>query len=87
MKNLLIIVLLLFCTNFATLAEDSSQVPIADAKVAAMSQWLQAHPDKAKELQEILPKSQNPEADLQRWLDANPDCARQLQNAVMPEGQ
>lgn len=87
MKKFLVIILLLFCTNTAVLADDYSQVPNADAKKVALTQWLQAHPDKAKELQEILPKSQNPEADLQRWLDANPDCARQLQNAVMPEGQ
>lgn len=87
MKKFLIIVLLLFCTKLAVFAIDASQIPNADVKRDAMAQWFKAHPDKAKELQEFLSKSQNPEADLQKWLDANPDCARQLQELLMPQGQ
>lgn len=88
MKKILISILLCLCLNLAVLADDTNiQIPDAQAKQQLLTQWLKSHPDKAKELKEILPKSQDPTAALEQWLQANPDCAEQLQNLVMPEGE
>ena len=86
MKKILILLVFCICTNLAVLAEDNSQIPDVTAKQQLMTQWLKSHPDKAKELKEILSKAQDPNAALEQWLEANPDCAEQLQNLVMPEG-
>lgn len=87
MKKIIIAVFLCFCLNLTALAQDNNvQIPDAEAKQQLLTQWLKAHPDKAKELKEILPKAQDPTAALEQWLQANPACAEQLQNLVMPEG-
>ena len=87
MKKILILLVFCFCTNLAVLADDNSQIPDTEAKQQLLTQWLKSHPDKAKELKEILPKAQDPEAALDQWLQANPDCANQLQNLLMQEGE
>lgn len=87
MKKIIISILLCFCLNLTGFAQDNNvQIPDADAKQQLLTQWLKAHPDKAKELKEILPKAQDPTAALEQWLQANPDCANQLQNLLMPAG-
>lgn len=87
MKKIIISILLCFCLNLTGFAQDNNvQIPDADAKQQLLTQWLKSHPDKAKELKEILPKAQDPTAALEQWLQANPDCANQLQNLLMPEG-
>lgn len=84
MKKILILIVLSLLTNLTVFAEDNTNIQDAAAKQQLMTQWLKSHPDKAKELKEILPKAQNPNAALEQWLQANPDCAQQLQNLVMP---
>lgn len=85
MKKIVILIFLCFCVNLAVLADGNVQTLDAATKQQLLTQWLKAHPDKAKELKEILPKAQDPTAALEQWLEANPDCAQQLQNLVMPE--
>lgn len=87
MKKFLVLIILCLCLNSTAFAQDNNvQIPDAEAKQQLLAQWLKAHPDKAKELKEILPKAQDPSAALEQWLQANPDCAQQLQNLIMPEG-
>lgn len=87
MKKFLVLIMLCLCLNLTAFAQDNNvQIPDAEAKQQLLTQWLKSHPDKAKELKEVLSKSQNPEAALEQWLQANPDCAQQLQNLIMPEG-
>lgn len=86
MKKILILIILCLSMNLAAIADDNTQIPDAEAKQQLLTQWLKSHPDKAKELKEILPKAQDPTAALDQWLQANPDCANQLQNLLMPEG-
>lgn len=86
-KSLVLIFTLLLSTNLAVFAEDNIQVSNAEYKQLLLTNWLKSHPDKARELKEILPKSNNPTQDLQKWLDANPECAKQIQQLVMPEGE
>lgn len=86
MKKILILIILCLSMNLTAFADNNIQIPDQEAKQQLMTQWLKSHPDKAKELKEVLSKSQNPEASLEQWLEANPDCAEQLQNLLMPEG-
>lgn len=88
MKKLLILIILCFCLNLTAFAQDNNvQIPDKEVKQQLLTQWLKAHPAKAKELQEILPKAQDPEAALGQWLQTNPDCAEELQDLIMPEGE
>lgn len=88
MKKIIISILLCLCLNSTGFAQDNNiQINDKEAKQQLLTQWLKAHPAKAKELKEILPNSQNPEATLEQWLQANPDCAQQLQDLIMPEGE
>lgn len=88
MKKIIISILLCLCMNLAAFSQDNNvQIPDAEAKQQLLTQWLKSHPDKAKELKEILPKAQDPTVALEQWLQANPDCANQLQNLIMPEGE
>ena len=85
MKKIFVFILLFFLyTNSSVLAENT-QIPNAEAKKQMLEQWLKSHPEKAKELKDILPQANNPTKELQQWLDANPDCAKQLQQLLMPE--
>lgn len=86
MKKFLVLIILCLSMNLAVLADDNIQIDDKEAKQQILTQWLKSHPDKAKELKEILPKAQDPEAALDQWLQANPDCANQLQNLLMQEG-
>jgi hypothetical protein len=86
MKKILILIVLCFCINSAVFADDNLQIPDSATKQQLMAIWLKSHPDKARELKEILSNSQNQTEALEQWLDENPDCADQLQNLVMPEG-
>lgn len=87
MKKFLVLIILCLSMNLAVLADDNIQIDDKEAKQQILTQWLKSHPDKAKELKEILPKAQDPEAALEQWLQANPDCANQLQKLLMPEGE
>lgn len=87
MKKLLVLIILCLSINLSAFAQDNNvQIPDTEAKQQLLTQWLKSHPDKAKELKEILPKAQDPTTALEQWLQANPDCANQLQNLLMPAG-
>lgn len=86
-KKLLFLALFLLSINSIAFADDNIQVENAEYKKLLMTNWLKSHPDKARELKNTLPNSDNPTEELQKWLDKNPEAARQLQQLVMPEGE